>query len=205
MTTYPLTFPNVSVTKSRFTLNSATTQNTSPFSGSQQTYFFGGQWWSGNITFKPTTRAEAALVQAFLAKLRGKFGTFLYGDPDDLAGNPLGGAGGTILVNGAAQTGNTMTVDGMTVSSTIRKAGDYFSLGTGVNMRLYMFTEDLVSDGSGEGTATFEPNLRTSPADNDQLDITSPMGAFRLVDNVADWQSNRSSVYDISINFREAI
>jgi len=204
MTTYPLTFPSVSVVKSKFALNVATTSNTSPFTGEQQVYFFGGQWWTGEVTFKPSTRAEISAVQAFLAKLKGQYGTFLYGDPDALAGGFMG-AGGTILVNGASQTGNTLTVDGMSLSTTVAKAGDYFQLGTGVNARLYMFTEDLVSDGAGAGTATFEPNLRASPNDNDQLDITDPVGAFRLSENTSEWMSNYSSTYDVTISFREAL
>jgi hypothetical protein len=203
MTTYPLTFPSVGIVQSSFSLTSTTASSVSPFTGEEQVYFFGGQFWEGSVTFKPSTRAEIAEVQSFLAKLKGRFGTFLYNDPDDISA--VGGVGGTVTVNGASQTGNTLTVDGMTPSSTIRKAGDYFSLGTGLNSRLYMFTEDLVSDGAGEGTATFEPNLRSSPADNDTLDITNPTGLFRLADNTALWNSNRSSVYEVSISFREVI
>lgn len=204
MTTYPLTFPNIGVKSSKWRLQTSTASNVSPFTGQEQVYFFGGQWWEGEVTFKTTKRSEAREIQAFLAKLKGRFGTFLYGDPDALA---LGhqGAGGIILVNGASQTGNTLTVDGMTASETIAFKGDYFQLGTGVDARLYMFTENLVSDGSGEGTATFEPDLRSSPADNTQLDITSPVGAFRLSENPIEWSSDFSSHYEISLVFREAI
>lgn len=204
MTTYPLTFPSIGVSDSMFKLNSVNTASVSPFTGEEQIYTHQGQWWEGQVTFRPMHRADAALVLAFLAKLRGRKGTFLYGDPDAVA---LGhqGAGGTILVNGADQTGNTLTVDGMTINSTIAKAGDFFQLGTGTSARLYMFTEDLASDGSGEGTATFEPDLRSSPADNTQLDITNPVGAFRLIDNPVEWRSNATSIYDITISFREAI
>ena len=204
MTTYPLAFPSVGIRTSTFRLNASTAANISPFTGQEQVYFYGGQWWEGQVTFKPSTREEIAEVQAFMAKLKGRFGTFLYGDPDALAKGFMG-AGGTILVDGGSQTGNTLSVDGMTVSETIAKAGDYFQLGTGTGARLYMFTEDLVSDGSGAGTATFEPNLRVSPSDNDQLDITAPVGAFRLAENAAEWGSNFSSVYDVTISFREAL
>ena len=204
MTTYPLTFPNVGIKRSSMRLSTATAVTYSPFSGASKAYNHGGQWWEGEVTFRPTRREDAALIQAFLLKLKGTYGTFLYGDPDSIA---LGhqGAGGTILVNGASQTGNTMAVDGMTVSSNIAKSGDFFQLGTGASARLYMFTEDLVSDGSGEGTAVFEPDLRSSPADNAQLDITSPVGAFRLIETSSGWQSDQNSIYEVTIAFREAL
>lgn len=204
MTTYPLTFPSVGIRNSTFRLVSATASSTSPFTGEQQVYAFPGQWWEGQVSFVATRRADASEIQAFLAKLRGRFGTFLYGDPDALA---LGhqGTGGTILVNGASQTGNTLAVDGMSLNSTVARQGDYFQLGTGVNARLYMFTEDLLSDGTGAGTATFEPNIRTSPADNDQLDITAPVGAFRLIDNSVGWDADENNIYRMDISFREAL
>lgn len=203
MTTYPLTFPDVGVKSSTFGLMSSSIADKSPFTGQGKSYDYGGQWWEGQVTFKPVRRVDAALIQSFVAKLRGQFGTFNYGDPDALT---LGfqGAGGTILVKGASQTGNNLIVDGMTPSTTIAKAGDYFQLGTGTSARLYMFTQDLVSDGSGDGTAVFEPDLRSSPADNTQLDITAPVGTFRLVNSDFMWSSNETSIYQMSLTFREA-
>jgi hypothetical protein len=178
--------------------------STSEFTGQQQVYRHQGEFWQGSVSFRAMRRNDAALVQSFLAELRGQFGTFLYGDPDALA---LGfmGAGGTILVNGAGQTGNTLNVDGMTISSTIAKAGDYFQLGTGAGARLYMFTQDLVSNGSGVGVATFEPRLRSAPADNQALIISAPKGLFRLAENTTQWQSDNSSIYNMSLSFREVI
>jgi len=204
MTTFPLNFPDVSVSNSSFRLISSSVSTMSPFSGARKAYDYMGQWWEGEVTFIPTRREDAALIQAFITKLRGVYGSFLYADPDALA---LGhqGAGGTILVNGAGQTGNTLIVDNMTNSTTVAKAGDYFQLGTGASSRLYMFTENLVSNGSGQGTATFEPSLRTSPADNTQLDITSPMGVFALTSSDVGWSSNQSSIYEITLSFREVL
>lgn len=205
MPTYPLTFPSIGITSSRFRLSRATSKSTSPFTGEEQVYRWSGEWWSGEVSFIPMRMNEANAVKAFLAEMRGQYGTFLYGDPDNLAlGNQ--GAGGTVTVNGADQTGNTLTVDGMTVSTTgILKAGDYFQLGTGTSARLYMVTQDLDSDGSGEGTITFEPALRTSPADNDTVVVSSPKGAFRLAENIAEWRSDKSSIHEMTISFREAL
>jgi hypothetical protein len=202
--TYPLTFPAVGVTDSRFALRRIIGSTMSEFTGQEQFYRHQGEWWEGEVSFRPMRRADAALVQAFVAELRGRSGTFLYGDPDALAQGFMG-AGGTILVNGAGQTGNDLNVDGMTISSTRAKAGDYFQLGTGLDARLYMFTKDLASNGSGVGVASFEPRLRVSPADNQALIISSPRGLMRLSENVSEWQSDKSGIYNITLSFREAL
>jgi len=64
----------------------------------------------------------------------------------------------------------TCTVDGMTVSTNgILKAGDYFRF-TGQE-KVYMAVEDLNADGSGEGTLTFEPPLRSDVTDNTNFNL----------------------------------
>jgi hypothetical protein len=205
MPTYPLTFPAVKVQTSSFRLVRAVASQASPFTGQEQVYRNQGEWWEGEINFIPSTRVNARLVQAFLAELRGKFGTFLYGDPDAIALGRMG-VGGTVTVNGAGQTGNTLTVDGMTLSTNnILMAGDYFQLGTGTSARLYMATQPLNSNGSGQGTITFEPALRASPADNSAVTVTNPLGLFRLSENTAQWDADQSNVYSISLAFREAL
>lgn len=205
MPTYPLTFPSIPVTMSSFRYMNLTPSNTSPFTGEMQVYRNQGAWWEGEITFKPMTREEARLVQSFLIDLDGKFGTFLYCDPDYDAGGMFG-VGGTINVNGASQSGNSLTVDGMTISTNgILKKGDYFQIGTGSSARLYMATEDLDSDSAGEGTLYFKPRLRLSPPDNEPIVTGSPKGCFRLAENQSQWGADQSSVHTISISFRESI
>ena len=205
MPTYPLTFPAVKVQTSSFRLVRAVASQISPFTGQEQVYRNQGEWWEGEINFIPSSRVNARLVQAFLAEMRGKFGTFLYGDPDAIALGRMG-VGGTVTVNGAGQTGNTLVVDGMTISTNnILMAGDYFQLGTGLSSRLYMATQPLNSNGSGQGTITFEPALRASPADNAAVTVTAPRGLFRLSENAAQWDADQSNVYNISLAFREAL
>ena len=204
MPSYPLTFPSVGIVRSSFRLVRVVSETESIFTGAQQVYQHQGEWWEGEVTFRTARRAQIAPVQAFLAQLRGKVGTFLYGDPDALALGRMG-AGGTILVNGAGQTGNTLNVDGMTNSTTILKAGDYFQLGSGSSSTLHLVVTDLVSNGSGAGTITFEPKIKISPADNDAVVSTSPKGVFRLSENTIEWDANQANLYSITIPFKEAI
>jgi hypothetical protein len=205
MVTYPLTFPAVPVKTSSFRLVNVVSENQSIFTGASQVYAHQGQWWAGELKFVPMKRELAREAIAFLLSLRGKFGTFHYGDPDFLALGPQGAGGGTPLVNGASQTGNTLAVDGLPVSTTVYRKYDYFSLGSGETMRLYCLTADAVTNASGEVTLEFEPRLRESPSDNDAVTFTGAKGTFQLSENVAEWDVNESNIYDISIPFKEAL
>lgn len=205
MVSFPLDFPSIGIIQSAFRLRSVVSQSQSPFTGTAQVYRHQGEWWEGEVTFRPTTREEAAEIQAFLLNLGGQYGTFLYGDPDALAHGRMG-IGGPVLVNGAGQTGNSLNVDGMLPSrSNILKRGDYFQLGTGTSARLYFCTADLESDETGAGVLQFVPRLRSSPADNTALVTVNPRCAMRLSENNAEWNSDQSSIYGITVAFREAL
>lgn len=199
MTTYPLAFPDVGVKSEIFSITNATTSSTSPFTGRDQVYAFPGQWWSGEISFVPTNPEDAGKIRAFLAALRGKYGTFTY--TPDAAIDPLG-AGGTIKVDGAGQTGRVLNLKDMSLSTKVAKAGDYFQLGTS----LYQYTQDLDSDGSGDGVAYFEPAIRVSPSDGDDLIMSAPKGIFRGVENKSEWAKTQPNITDpIIFPFKEVI
>ena len=150
---YPLTFPTVSgVTTQRFSLVRTVAVSTSPFTGQDQIVQHEGEYWTTQIQFPPMLKAKAAVVIAFLLQLRGRRGTFKIGDQDRKT--IQGVATGTIRVNGASQTGNQVALDGFANStSNVFKAGDYITIGS----YLYMVTEDVTSNGSGEANVKIEP------------------------------------------------
>lgn len=104
----------------------------------------------------------------------------------------VGALGGTPLVNGASQSGNSLITDGWTAAAATRlKAGDVFTIAGvyGVNPQSRQSTGDLqqfvaladgVSDGSGNMTVSISPSIVTSgayqtvtgsPADNAALTV----------------------------------
>lgn len=205
MPTYPLTFPSVGIVQSTFGLQTASGAQRSPFTLRTQVYLSPGKMWFGTVTFKKVTFAQAASIRAFLADLQGQYGTFLYGDPDYLARGASGIYSGTPVVNGAGQTGNTLNIDGATNSITgWAKAGDYFQIGSGTSARLYMITQDANSNGSGEVVLTFQPALRSSPSDGATITFTGAKGLMRLAENTSSWDSDMSSINDITLSFHEA-
>jgi hypothetical protein len=110
------------------------------------------------------TRTQFAPIFAFVVKQRSQIESFTFTPPtlDD----SLGVASGVIRVNGAILAGVTsVAIDGMANSTSgVFKAGDFFRF-TG-QTKVYMVMADVSSNGSGQGTLTFEPPLRTNVSDN---------------------------------------
>jgi hypothetical protein len=199
---YPITLPSSpGFQASAFRMRSVVAVSASPFTGEQQAYQHQGQWWEAELTLPPMKRAAAEPWLAALGSLMGRRGTFLLGDPDGAA--PLGTFSGTPLVNGAAQSGNSLVTDGWTPSITL-KAGNYIQLGSGATARLHKLLKDAAVDGAGNATLDLFPRLRESPADNAAIVTSSCLGQFRLVAEPG-WNADEAGVYRIAFSAVEAI
>ena len=208
MTTYPVTIPTTiapSATTFRIMRSVGVTQ--SVYTGAQQVYQYTGEWWECEVTMPPMRTANAREFVAFLVSMRGLYGSMYLGDWD--ARTPLGTASssaGTPLVKGADQTGNSLICDGAPATQTgYLKAGDYSQIGSGDTQKLHMLTADTNSDGSGDFTVAIEPALRTSPADNTALTVSSTKGVFRLASNETSWNTNAVSTYGMTFAVREKL
>lgn len=206
--TYPLNFPtHTGVASVTLIAEDVVAVTTSPFTLTQQVVRHAGARWSATISIPPTKRGDADYWNAFLLRLRGKFGTFLLGDPN--ADTPRGSASasaGTPVVNGAGQTGNELAIDGLPASITgYLKAGDYIQLGSGSSARLYKVLEDVDSNASGEATLNLWPDLRSSPTDGAAVVVSNAKGVFRLNSNEIIWDTNNAGFYSISFSAVEAL
>lgn len=180
------------VRSSNFYLQTNTQVFESPITRDTQTKQLPGARWVMEVTLRRMKRAEAAKWIAFIMKLRGRSETFYGFDPDWKTN--LGPCGGTPLVKGAGQTGTSLNIDGCTLSTLgWMKAGDYFSVGS----ELKRLTVDADANGSGETTLTFEPYLRSAPADNAAITVLNPKAVMKLTDDsMASWVSNENSIYE---------
>jgi hypothetical protein len=177
---YPLAAPAWFAKQAMLTprLRHATAVSVSPFTGQQQVYSWPLQMWMAEVEFAPATRAAGEAVEAFLIALRGRLGTFTMG-PRHATG-PRGTCNTSgVTVSGAGQTGRALTIAGMGASRTLLP-GDWLQLGSGATARLYRAVEDATANGSGVGTVSIEPALRTSPGDGDTVVVASPVGLWRL-------------------------
>ena len=201
---YPLTLPTVTgVTTQNWAMERVVAVTESPFTNQEQIFEHEGAQWKATFTLPPMKKESAAIWLAFLMSLRGRRGTFKIGDQDRKT--IQGTATGTVLVNGAAQTGNAINLDGFTASrANVFLAGDYIQ----INSYLYMVSANVTANGSGEATVYVEPSLRTGIEainDNTTVIYSNTTTVMRLDNNELNWDTDRVSVYGISFACSESL
>lgn len=205
---YPLTLPTASgIAQINLRAVNSVSISESPFTFKQQVIEHTGQRWEAEVSMPPMQRADAEQWISFLVSLAGVKGTFLLGDPS--ASTPRGSASttpGTPVVNGAGQTGASLTIDGCPTSATgYLKAGDYIQLGGGSSATLHKVLTDVNTDASGQASLDLWPYIRTAPADDATIIVSDAKGLFRLASNQTDWSINNASIYGVTFPAIEAI
>lgn len=191
--TYPVSTPtSVGIASIEFRAINAVAYSSSPFTFQSQVHVYQGQAWSVDVTIPPVRKDLAEQWVAFLLSLRGRFGTFLLGDPN------YDGPQGTATTLSVTGTAGSSTV-AATINGTL-KAGDWFSLGSGTSTRLYKVVQDI----SVTGNMEIYPALRTN-ATASSAELADPKGVFRLSSNETVWSINEMSAYGISFGGMEAL
>lgn len=187
------------------TLTSVSAVGESPFTLEQQAYKWPGQRWSASVDVPATTRRDVAGEwMAFFAKLEGRYGHFLLGDPTARA--PRGVGTGTPIVDGVNQTGNTLVTSGWANSVTgILLPGDYIQIGTGTSARLHMVVEAANSGAGGGASLIIQPALRGSPANGAPIIVNNAKGKFRLGDNSFSYSVAPGPVWKFSFEAVEVL
>lgn len=200
MTSFPATLVTTpGIRRCNWGLRFNTRMHRSRFSGvTQAVRNQGGEQWYADVQLPSMIVANKQIWMAFLNSLAGTFGYFRMGDPAYTG--PRGTAGGTPLVNGGSQTGNSLITDGWTAAATFLK-GDYFQLGD----YLYQANTDTTADGSGNMTIVFEPGLRVSPSNNDALTISSPKTLMSLTEDGFTVDETPDGLYDIAFSAVERL
>jgi hypothetical protein len=176
----------------------------SPFTFASQVQALQGQSWAVKFELPPMENLKAQQWIAALLSLNGMQGTFLFGD--SILKAPMGSAGGTPLVKGASQTGQTLVTDGWPVSTSgVLLAGDWIQIGSGTTQRLYKVLTNGSSNSSGEIAFDIWPRLRESPSDNAALTLSATKGVFRLKDNIMDWSVATTRLYGLTLEAIEAL
>ena len=191
--TYPLALPtHTGIASIELRAVNSVAYSQSPFSFKGQAHAYSGEMWQADVSLPPMKRDDAERWIAFLMSLRGQYGTFLLGDPN---GTSARGSASSASITGSAGSRS------VTVSMTgTLKAGDYFSLGTGDDQRLYK----VLVDQTNSGTLEIWPALRAS-ASSASADLTTPQGRFRLSTNEQNWSINEASFYGITFGAMEAL
>lgn len=113
------------------------------------------------------------------------------------------GATGTILVNGAGQSGNSLTVDGAT-SAYVFREGQPFSILTGGKHHLYLVRTETIANASGQATVPITPMLRRPHADNDVCHFATPMIEGFIAGDELSWNLSVERVVGIQFDIAES-
>lgn len=201
---YPLAFPS-SQEPSQITIRarSVVGVSESPFTFEQQTQAMGGERLEADVVLPPLSRADAEDWIGWLLALNGQEGTFLMGDMVNTTAR--GTWAGSPLVNGAhSARAKSIAMDGFTAGATVKR-GDWFQIGTGSSSRLYKVVQDATASGGGTLTLEIWPGLRAALSDNASLDITSPVGCWRLASNVREYSIGLARMYGLRFSAVEAL
>ena len=197
------TFPSTPVANSVGISSQQNTIVSTTTSGRRQSRQIDGQRFRMTISFPVMTRTEFSPINAFIMKQRSQLESFTYSPPT--VSTPLGVASGVILVNGAISAGATScSIDGLANSTTgVFKAGDYFRF-TGQS-KVYMCVADVSSNGSGQGTLTFEPPLRTAVSDNTILIYSNVDFTVGLISDVQEFNIGTENLFQYQIDVIEVL
>jgi hypothetical protein len=193
---YPLAFPTINgktiVENLTMRLVQSAAVTTSSTSFVQQVQDFGVARWEAEITIRPLDFNEARVFQAFIAGLRGVAKTFTFGDPQQTytSSVPVCTTSGVLGATDVAVTNS---------SSHVLKAGTQFSLYD----RLYVLLEDAPANTTTNCSIT--PPLRgTFNIPSTSLDITYPVGIWRLASNDVEWRIGKESLHSFTLACVEA-
>ena len=177
-------------------LNQPSQVNISSWTGKRQVFASGRGWWECELTLPPIVGTSSVNVwRAFLAKTQGSANVFQV--PVDPTAQSSAVA--SPLVNGGSQTGRSLITDGWPVSSTVLSAGQFVT----INDQLLQLTADVVSNGSGQATISFEPAIRVSPSDNAPIEFKNPYCLMYLTEKPS-LSVEAGYVYSLSLSLRES-
>jgi hypothetical protein len=190
---FPLSTPTtIGIANIEFTASNAVAVSRSPFTFSQQVHTYPGQMWSASVTIPPLRKEFVEPWVAMLLGLRGQTGTFLLGDPNNVA--PRGTATSATISGSSGDSSVTVTMTGTLL------AGDYIQLGAGADSTLHK----VLVDRTGNGTLEIWPALRKARS-SVSATLTNARGVFRLATNQQSWSINDSSAYGLQFDCMEAI
>lgn len=205
--TFPLTLPtDGGPSKASFMDDNVVGVTMAPFSLSEQIQEFQGQAWELELTFPPMSEARGLAWVAALRSLRGPVGTFYFLPPGYVRRGLIDPTG--VQVNLSTSTGFVLNVKTSPSVGTVANAfreGDYISLGSGTSKHLHVILQDASTNGAGRTSLTIWPRLRSTPLNNDPVEVSAPSGLFRLVNKGVEYdQDEAGNILIAATPIREA-
>ncbi|MFZ9066257.1 MAG: hypothetical protein ACO23R_02675 [bacterium] len=189
--TYPTSpeFSSLNFTSEYFNLTSQT------ISGRIQARNIGGQRFRFTAAYPPLSRTEFGPVLAFIMAQKGMAETFTIVLPD--ISSKHGDASGSVSTSaGAAIGASSVSVTGL--SGTL-KAGDLIKFAN--HSKVYMIMSDL----TGSGTLSFQPNLVATVNTSEVVTYDSVPFTARLANDIQEMSVGTDLYYSYEVDMIEAI
>jgi hypothetical protein len=206
--TYPLSLPTtIGIAQIELTAVNAVALSRSPFTFDSQVHAYSGQMWQADISLPPVHRELAESWVTFLLSLRGQYGTFLLGDPNNTIPRGTANLGvGTPVVSGTQVAADSISISGLPNSrANYLYAGDYVQFGSGSTATLHKVLTNVTTSATGTATIDIWPKTRRTLNNGEAVTINNPKGLFRLSSNQISWSINEVSTYGITFGATEAI
>lgn len=186
-----------SASRCDFYLQKNTTRFSSPITRTMQTLDRAGRRYVARYTFRVVGQEDAQAITAMLT--RGD--SFLMWD--QRREKPLNGILTGVALSAAHLRGNvSIAVDGLPISVTKLKAGDY----VGIGGKLYDLANDVTADGAGAGTLTLTRGLLADAADNTPVVTDKPTCEMLLEsDDAASAPMEAGELYVFDLSFIESL
>jgi hypothetical protein len=203
--TFPITAPTDPDAKvTTIQPRSAVAMSESPFSFAQQVQEHQGQQWRMVVQLPTMVRVKASEWVAFLTRLNGRAGTFLYAPPTWRI--PQGSDLGAPVIAGAGQIGTDINTSGWTPNELgVLLRGDFVQFGSSSSARLHMIQDDVDADGGGLATLILWPRVRAARPDLEAIVTTNPVGLWRLATNEMEWNVNDAQHFGIAFPAVEVV
>jgi len=178
-------------------------------SGRRQAKSQGAQFFSFTVQTPPMTTAEHKVIMGFFAKQQGSFEAYQIQLPN--ISTPAGSVLGNVLdVVGAHTAGDkTIDLDGGEASKTgYLKAGDmirFIDTTTAANnVKTYMVTADMDTNGSGAGTVNIEPGLIDGVNNNSTTETNGVQFTVFNTSSETEYESGVADFTQMEFDVREA-
>jgi len=164
----------------------------------------GGQRWLLDVVFAPMTRAEFAPLYSFSIQQRGQYETFLYSPPTISTTRGLTAESPVVNDTGVSAGDSACSVDGLTAStSNILRKGDFIKFSD--HSKVYMVTDDLTSDGSGEAVLNFAPAATQAITNNSTITTSNVPFTVSFQNDLSEFGTTYTNIYGFDISLIEVV
>jgi uncharacterized secreted protein with C-terminal beta-propeller domain len=180
------------------------TQTTETVNGRKRRAGFGTSFYTFDGKYSMLTPSQVAPIQAFIAKQYGQLESFQIVLPKisyNKAADYAQAVGNAKVKTAASKGAFSVALKGLGNNKAIFKAGDYFKFAN--HSKVYMVTDDVTSNGSGEATLYFSGKLVANVVVDEVLTINAVPFTVILDQEADEWSIGVGGMTSIEVSFRE--